>query len=261
MILQHTCNAPTRHLQHIRMHTPDPATHMPQILHRDIKPSNIFLDADEQARLGDLGLACQQRPAAQNVTTMTSVAGSNGYMDENYQVLMTLIFMKRIVHIFDVTRPLDVCEQGPHQRVTHTHSRDMPHNQVTGRFDAAADGYSMGVTILATLTGWPAVDRQLGKLDARCDVRGDARIVSLADVRAEWPQELAIAVHTVGMSLVERNRDNRVTVREAKERVQTLVDTHLPPAPPQHQIVERECIICMSAPRHVRFAWCVLTPS
>jgi len=134
----------------------------------------------------------------------------------------------------------------------------MAHNQATSRFDAAADGYAMGVTILATLTGWPAVDPVRGELGARCDVRGDA-IVSIADERAEWPRELAIALHAVGMALVERNRDNRVTVREAKERVQTLVDTHLPPAPPQHRIVERECLICMSAPRHVRFAWCVST--
>jgi len=98
-----------------------------------------------------------------------------------------------------------------------------------------------------------------GKLDARCDVDDDAEVVSIADAQAEWPPELAIALHTVGMALVKRNRQRRMTVRQAKERVQTLVDGHLPPAPPEHQIVERGCIICMSAPRHVRFAWCAMT--
>ena len=74
---------------------------MAQILHRDIKPSNIFLDADAQARLGDLGLARQQRPVADNVTTMTSIAGTNGFIDDHYQVLLTLIRGTRFLHIFD----------------------------------------------------------------------------------------------------------------------------------------------------------------
>jgi len=82
------------------MHNPDRATHTAQILHRDIKTSNIFLDAGAQARLGDLGLARQQRPAAQNVTTMTSIAGTNGFIDEYYQVLLTLICVTRLLYIF-----------------------------------------------------------------------------------------------------------------------------------------------------------------
>jgi hypothetical protein len=135
----------------------------------------------------------------------------------------------------------------------------MTNNQATCRFDAAADGYAMGITILATLTGWPAVDEIRGKLDARCDVDDDAEVVSIADVKAEWPRELAIALHMVGMARVKRNRQRRITVQQAKERVQSLADVHLPSAPPEYDIMERECILCMSAPRHVRFAWCAIT--
>jgi len=199
------------------LHTPDPTTHKPQILHRDIKPSNIFLDADGQARLGDLGLARQQRHITDKEATMRSIAGTNGFIDEYYQA--------------------------------------------TGRFDTAADGYAMGITILATLTGWEAVDEVRGKLDARCEVDSDAQVVLIADGQADWPQELAIAVHRVGMALVKRNRQRRMTVREAKERIQTLVDRHLPPAAPEHRIVERECILCMARPRHIRFAWCDMSHS
>jgi len=61
-----------------------------QILHRDIKPSNIFLDADGQARLGDLGLARQQRHITDKEATMRSIAGTNGFIDEYYQVSHTL---------------------------------------------------------------------------------------------------------------------------------------------------------------------------
>jgi len=56
------------------------------------------------------------------------------------------------------------------------------------------------------------------------------------------------------MALVKRNRQRRITVQQAKERVQSLADVHLPSAPPEYDIMERECILCMSAPRHVRFA-------
>jgi len=150
--------------------------------------------------------------------------------------------------------------------VTETHSRDMAHNlcdmahnQATGRFDVAADGYAMGITIFATLTGWPAVDAVRGRLDTRCDVDDDTEVVSIADGQAEWPPGLAIALHTVGMALVKSNRQRHITVRQAKERLQTLVDTRLPPAPPERRIVERECILCMSALRHIRFAWCAMT--
>jgi len=104
----------------MRIHTPDPATPTAQILHRDIKPSNIFLDADEQARLGDLGLARQQRPAADNVTTMTSIAGTNGFIDEYYQVLHTLIRVPLLLYKFK-----EQLREPVLPGVTYPHSCDM----------------------------------------------------------------------------------------------------------------------------------------
>jgi len=194
------------------LHTPDPATHKPKILHRDIKPDNILIDAEGNARLGDLGLARQQRPAAHHITTMTTIAGTNGFMDDNYLT--------------------------------------------TGQFDDAADCYAMGICILVTLTGLPALDPVRGKLDGRCDIRDNARIVALADEQAQWPREVVIMVHEVGMALVMRNRDDRMKVWQAKERLQSIIDEYIPPAPPAHESVERECTICMSAPRYVRFGEC-----
>ena len=189
------------------LHTPDPATHKPAILHRDIKPSNILLDLDGGARLADMGLARQTRPEAAHVTTMTSIAGTNGFMDNYYQS--------------------------------------------TGRFDASADGYAMGVTLLVLLTCFPAIHPVQGHVVDRCDVE-EEEMAALADARAQWPEAVAREVYKVAMALVKRNRERRITVATARQRLEALL-----PAPPPvvGDMFERECVLCLSAPRHVRFAW------
>ena len=192
------------------LHTPDPATHKPAILHRDIKPSNILMNLDSRGRLADMGLARQARPAADHITTMTTIAGTNGFMDNYYMS--------------------------------------------TGRFDASADGYAMGVTLLVLLTCMPAIDPVRGNIVDRCDVE-EEEIVSLADGRAQWPAEVAREVYKVGMALVKRNRERRITVAVARQRIEALVEAHLPRAAPAVEMVERECVLCLSAPRHVRFGW------
>jgi vacuolar-type H+-ATPase subunit H len=193
------------------LHTPNPDTHKPAILHHDIKPSNILLGEDDRARLADMGLARAKRTAAAHLTTVTSVAGTNGYLDENYLG--------------------------------------------TGRFDESADGYAMGVVMLMLLTGRPAVDPIQQPIVGHCDVE-DSEVLSLSDGNAgEWPIAVAAGLHQVGMALVKRNRERRITLNTALQRLQRLVDDHLAPAPVPEDLEERECMICMSAPRHVRFGW------
>ena len=79
-------------------------------------------------------------------------------------------------------------------------------------------------------------------------------VASIADASARWPEDVAKEVHLVAKELTIPNRSRRFTAVAARERMQALVDTHVPPAPLAYTIEERECIICMSAPRHVRFA-------
>ena len=192
------------------LHSPDPTTYKPAIFHRDIKPSNILLDLQGHPRLADTGLAKELRPDVAHVTTVTRVAGTNGYIDEHYAR--------------------------------------------TGQFDASADGFSMGVTLLVLLTCLPAVDAVHGLIRDRCDV-DEEEVMSLVDASARWPPEVAFGVHRVALELAKprSRRDPRISVSEARVRLQTLADAHLPAAPPMQEFVERECVICMSALRHVRF--------
>jgi serine/threonine protein kinase len=128
----------------------------------------------------------------------------------------------------------------------------------TGRFDVKSDTYSMGVTLLIILTGWPVFDEELGDITGRCEVDG-RQVMTIVDQRAEWPPEVAREMHKVAMALTERNRSHRMSVRDAREIVQRVVDRHLPSAPTNGREiseVERECLICMSAPRRFRFGEC-----
>lgn len=181
-----------------------------QIFRHVSKSSHAIADVCACMCAADMGLARSIRPGALNVSSVTSIAGTNGYMDVHYQT--------------------------------------------TGRYDVMCDAYSMGVTVLVTLTGWPAVDSALGHIVGRCEVEESA-VMSIADGRAQWPEAVAIELHTIGMGLVKANRARRMTVPDARERLQVLVESHLRPADAP-DTVERECVVCMSAPRTLRFSEC-----
>ena len=120
-----------------------------------------------------------------------------------------------------------------------------------GRFDEKADGYAVGVTLLVLLTGRPAVVEG-EHIIGRCEV-DDVSLV--ADERAQWPSAVAQEVLKVGMDLVKRNRSMRITLSTALQRLEQLVDANPAPALEPEVVVERECMMCLSAPRHVRFGW------
>ena len=110
----------------------------------------------------------------------------------------------------------------------------------------------MGVTLLVLLSGASAVDPVRGHIIGRCDVED---VIEVADERAQWPSAVAKEVHKVGMDLVKQNRARRITLSTALQRLQQLVDTNPAPALEPEVVVERECMVCLSAQRHVRFGW------
>jgi hypothetical protein len=124
-----------------------------------------------------------------------------------------------------------------------------------GQFDKLADGYAMGITLLVILTRWHAFEPEAGHIHARCLDRGEHEfVVTIAHQRAGWPREVAMEVLGVALDLTKPARGARITVSAARERLQRLADAHPQrAAAPVVEAVERECVVCMSAPRQVRF--------
>jgi len=141
--------------------------------------------------------------------------------------------------------------------VAGTHGFIDDYYQNTGKFDASADGYAMGVAILMVLTKLPAFVPHEGRIVARCLRLSEERVVAIADADANWPAEVAIAVHSIGMDPVKDSRRDRIIVNEALDRLQTIFDDHVLHAPPAANNVERQCLYCMVELRQVRFDWCV----
>jgi ABC-type taurine transport system ATPase subunit len=65
---------------------------------------------------------------------------------------------------------------------------------------------------------------------------------------------VAQEVHKIGMDLAKRHRARSITLSTA---MQQLVDVNPAPALEPEVVLERECMMCLSAPRHVRLAWVV----
>ena len=67
----------------VYLHTADDTRCKPAILHRDIKPANVLLDAQNNARLADVGLAQILKPSKSHVSNST-LAGTHGFIDPHY---------------------------------------------------------------------------------------------------------------------------------------------------------------------------------
>mmetsp|Transcript_25360 Transcript_25360/g.60350 ORF Transcript_25360/g.60350 Transcript_25360/m.60350 type:complete len:594 (+) Transcript_25360:421-2202(+) len=117
----------------------------------------------------------------------------------------------------------------------------------TGHFDASADGYALGVTMMMVLTGWPAFEGGETIID-RCFGR---QALEIAEQSAGWPEQKAGQFFMVAMRLVQMPRRNRMSVAEGRALLEALEEETTTGL---YEVVhEKECLMCMAMPRRTRF--------
>jgi len=130
-----------------------------------------------------------------------------------------------------------------------THGFIDPHYSQTGQFDASADGYAVGVTMMMALTARPAYDASETIVDRCCRV--SAAIV--ADRAAGWPSARAEEFLDIANMLTCSPRRDRISVVDALRRLEEMcLDEGIQVCQPLEGD-DRECVMCMCRPRQVRF--------
>ncbi|KAL1495331.1 hypothetical protein AB1Y20_017186 [Prymnesium parvum] len=123
----------------------------------------------------------------------------------------------------------------------------------SGRFSELTDGYAMGVSLLVCLGGRPAipvVDRFGNALE------GLAPAETFTDPTAEWPPDVAEQALEVVRGLIwGRLPSQRMVLSQALSLLEAMADAQRlrPGIRDDGEDAQRSCIICMSAPRSVRF--------
>ena len=199
-----------------------------EVLHRDIKPANILLDEQHNAKLADVGLATHKPPSGESHTDSPN-RGSTVHASRN---------LKGTIGYLD---PLYV---------------------QTGMFTHHADAYAMGVTMLVCLTGKSAQDAMRNSADLLED---PSTAPAQADATAKWPAmgergNVTMRLAELIVGLVCGGLRRRMPFEKVVTRLEELAeDANLRPGVsdadvPQMPLRARECVICMAAPRNVRFA-------
>jgi len=196
------------------LHTP--ADHKAVVLHRDIKPANILLDTHLNARLGDAGLAKQMHEFQEGRTHVTTrnMVGTMGYIDPLYSQ--------------------------------------------TGKYCQSTDGYALGITVLVALTG-----KSASVAHDECSEMFDDAERAVQFAAAGFPGSVAVSLARVIKALTySRSASGRKTVPSALQDLEDLCanmqgdeQQEIPVgiAIDEVEAMVRECVVCMAAPRAVRF--------
>ena len=203
------------------LHTPSSTKGV--FLHRDIKPANILLDEHLNGRLADVGLLVMTNSKTDAASVhATNIKGTLGYLDPLYMN--------------------------------------------TGTYTVHTDAYAMGVTMLVALTGRAAQDAMRVATLENNVLEDPSQAPEVADPTAGWPtndttERLASIIQGIvcGTTLAKR-----MPFAKATTAIEDLADdANLRPGMAEEASVDereaagtllKECVICMAAPRSVRFA-------
>jgi len=137
------------------------------------------------------------------------------------------------------------------QRVIGTLGFLDPLYMQSGHFSELTDGYAMGVSLLMCLGGPPAI-----ALDRRIDLANVDQAATFLDSTVQWPPDVAVqALEIVRGLMLGEQPAQRMELSEALRRLEHMANTQgLHPGIVIGQNAGRsDCIICMAAPRSVRF--------
>jgi len=122
----------------------------------------------------------------------------------------------------------------------------------SGRFSELTDGYAMGVSLLMCLGGRSA-DNVINRFgDA---LERSAPAANFTDPAAGWPPVVAEQALDIVRGLIwGRTPSLRTKLSEALSRLEGIADVQgLRPGMTDGKDAHKSCILCMSAPRSVRF--------
>jgi len=243
----------------VYLHTPTP-NGKPPLLHRDVKPENILLNGRGDAKLADVGLAKAANELQRGASAVftTSLVGTPGYIDPLYMNGGGRVATMTDGYAFGVTAL--VCLTG------------QPAVLPGGSSLLEACAALLDDPTRAVLTGWPdpaalwpdAFARKLAEVIASlvCRMRHERATPNDAARRLQGLAEAAAMIYRDGDGeVVEEEEGNEPAAGEsALARPSVLVEGVSEEGVTSTSVAEvtslRECVVCLSEPRAVRFAPC-----
>jgi len=203
------------------------------------------------AKLADVGLARELQGGPTHAATQR-IIGTTGFIDPLYSEVCThtyMLCMRPCTVHHSVFVPSHFSRGGGNQDLPFQFSQ-------SGQFSELTDGYAMGVSLLMCLGGRPAI-AVVNHFGAALQDKEQRRApaANFTDRTAEWPPHVAKEALKVVRGLMwSRIASRRMVLSQALSKLEHIANSEgVLPGIADDQEEARSCVICMSAPRSVRF--------